>query len=220
MLRQCDVLIDAIKRLPIELLGQSELTLAKTLKPDSFMVKIKISFWQEYHRAQRERTYMLQSNITQGLCDRVVFHRVVVGDPYKMAWLIAPPAEDILVQKEILQLGYKRLLEVMELPITERVYVTAKDGKRKLVARVNLGLIKEMRSITEALENRVNGAVVQRTEAKNLSLSLSGAAPGGQAVLPPMPSEPSLQDINRALKKLAKIERAQAEDTVVEGEVE
>lgn len=221
-LQNCQEFLAQVRALPPHLIGCPEKELRKGFRPDDMLERLKISFWDEFRLSQNQKRPMMMQNVLNGLCSKPYFYEKVVKDKLKLAWLITPPPEEILVQKQLIQIGLKRLQEVLELPVIEVTYRDLK-GKQsnsprfKTIRKVNVPLIKEIRGIVEMLQNRVYGSVIQKQqiESKTLAVNLTDKElPGG---------EPTVADLEKALKKLTDLEKraktALPEVETVEGEV-
>lgn len=214
LLKLCEEVTKAINNLPQELSELTERELEKKVKPNKDHRVLKISFWEEFRRAQRDRTKprMIMENIYHGVCARAYFYNNVIRNPPLLAWLVTPPTDEMLVQKELLRVGYKKLARVLSLPFSETLYKKDRNGEIYEEKRTNVGLIKEVRAIVEMLQNRVHGAVIQRAQNVNVNI-------GDKPPQKTLPAEVTLEQLDMLSAKLDKIEKARSDD-VVEGEVE
>lgn len=208
MLKPAKDFVSAIKSLPPEKLEMSERELEAQVSPTREHRLLKIAFWDEYRRAQRmgRNQAMVLSNVMHGICGRSYFYTKVVGDPHTLAWLISPPVDEMIVQKELLRLGYNKLAEVLDLPFVTKTHQVGKDGKILINTKVNVGLIREVRAIVEQLQNRVHGAVIQRQQIEAKTMSVNVTEKG----------EMSMDDLNRLARKLEDVMTKLPE---IEGEV-
>lgn len=175
LLNSCRVTQAAVGNLPIELLEKTEFELLR--KPDDRQRRLKISFWNEYRRCQRQgKRAMVLNNIIYGVCGNWYWQNKVVKAPEVLAWLITPPTEESLVWQELLELGQNKLRKVLKLPLVEKRYWKDKTGEVHVEKRTNVSLVKEVRAIVEMLQNRLHGTVVQRQQIESKSLSVSAKA--------------------------------------------
>lgn len=211
LIKETPVLHSEIQKLPFDLIDLTERELERRCKPKREHRLLKISFWDEYRRAQRDEKnrFMVMENVYHGVCGRKYFYNHILRSPETLAWLITPPADEMLVQKELLRIGTKRLEEVLKLPFEETVYKTrpGRKGQAPQILeqkKVNVSLIKEVRAIVELLQNRVHGAVIQR--AQNVNVNLTNQPP-------PVEPDVTLEDLEKMAKELARLEqRAQVID--------
>lgn len=204
LLRMWEGTVKAIEGIPAEYFELTERELVK--KPTAVQRQLKISFWNEYGRAQRQRTEMILSNVVHGVCSKCHWTRTVILDQKLLAWIITPPTSDVLVWQELLELGYRRLRKVLTMPIVEKKYRWDRKANEMLVEKsVNVPLIKEMRAIVENMEDRLHGAIVQRQqiEAKTLSVNVN-ATQEAQPSLPKTADE-EMAELKRMLARLEKV---------------
>jgi hypothetical protein len=208
LLKPAKDFLAAVKALPAEKLDMSERELEAQISPTKEHRLLKIAFWDEYRRAQRAgRTQaMVLGNVMHGICGRSYFYTKVVADPHTLAWLISPPVDEMVVQKELLRLGYQKLSEVLDLPFVDTIAKMGKNGQVFTTKRVNVGLIKEVRAIVEQLQNRVHGAVIQRQQIEAKTMNVNVTEKG----------EMSMDDLNRLARKLEDVMTKLPE---IEGEV-
>lgn len=216
LLKEAEAMVGAIRSLPEHLIGAPERELRRGYKPDTMMERLKIAFWDEYRAAIRAERNMIVGNIVYGLCGKPYFYDKVVRNREALAWLIAPPPEELMVQRQLLQLGYKRLHEVLKLPFVDVTY-RSMNGKNKVIKTVNVSLIKEVRTVVQMLEDRIHGSVVHKQQIESKSLNLNLTPESQQA-------EPKMEDIDKMLRKLEQAKKIAkglpAGPETIEGEVE
>lgn len=215
LIKNAKEVVNAVQSLPHEVTDLTERELEKKCKPNKDQRILKIAFWDEYRRAQRDekKPWMVMDNIYHGVCSKPYFYGNIIKNQMLLAWLVTPPTDELLVQKELLRVGYKKLARVLSLPFTETVHKFSKDGSHFEEERTNVGLIKEVRAIVEMLQNRVHGAVIQRQHSLVQNI---GDKPPQKAI----PAEVTLEQLDMLSAKLDKIEKGQGKGDVVEGEVE
>jgi hypothetical protein len=196
--------------LPPEYLILSEMALEEEIRErkggkfDKTLGMLKIAFWDEYSRAIHTKTSIKIPHVWRPLVSESYWKMNVLENKLNLAWLIHPFADENVVQREMLALGFKRLREALELPLLEKYNVvdTDEEGNRRkvILERPNVALLKEMHNIVKTLQDRVYGAVTQHHQvvSKNLNLNL---AAGPQPAEPPKPVNPK---VNEALKGASK----------------
>ena len=200
LLKSCPVTCKAIESIPVDMLEKTEDELLR--KPDDLQRRLKISFWNEFRRAQRQKCDMTLTNIVFGVCTKSYWHRSVNTDPAVLAWIITPPTSDILVWQDLIELGYRKLRRVLKLPLVEKRYWKDKSGEVHVEKRTNVALVKEIRAIVENLQNRLHGAVVQRQQIEARSLSVNVNAGPAEA---PKSATDEMDDIKRLLGRIEKV---------------
>lgn len=133
---------------------------------------LRMKFWYEYDLAQSESRNIRAVNIFMGICDAVVFYKKM-KDPRQVAWLLTRPASYEDATAEMHQFALKRLRQDLENP----------DPK---MAKVRL-------EIFIALDNRIKGAVVQKT----MNLHAKVPSPGGS-----VPENARKEELERRILEL------------------
>lgn len=217
LLHNASELQASIKALPAKLIEATERELAEKFCPTETHIRLKIAFWDEYRRASRDkRAVMKIGNAVEGVCSRKFFYERIIPDPLAVAWLITPPPSENIVQKQLLQIGMRRLQEVLELPIMEEFEVKDKKTQQmRTVKKINVAVIKEIRAITEMLMNRVHGGVIQRAQVDQRSLNLNVDA--GKTADPQLTSgEPSLEQIEKLISRIETVTQVLPESGVID----
>lgn len=189
-----------------ELFNRDEHDLLKLLRdmkasPNATDNRLRLSFWNEYERAQTEQLDgMRVSNIHNGICTHQYFLERYLQQPERVAWLLCPPTNYEKALDEALCFGVEQLREILALPLY--------DAKGKL----NTALASLKERIVSRLDERKNGSIVQR--------SLSVAVGDGKLddELKQRLLSSSMEEIQKRLKALAKRDRLQATPDVVEVE--
>lgn len=188
MIKRDDPIHAAAARIPNDLFLTSTLDLedrirekAKDGKFCATLGMVKVSYWAEYERCMTARNAFKTENVWKPLVSESWWKINVLQNPLKLAWVISPFPDRITVYQEMIQLGLKRMREILELPLQEEVKgIDMSEGVRKivLVKKTNIPLVKEQRAILELLMNRADGAVVQRHQvvSKNLNLNVEQKA--------------------------------------------
>lgn len=187
MITQIPSLAAAVQGIDPELLELSERQMETRLrqqepgrKIDRVLQYLKIRFWEEFRRGQREKKFMELGNILEGVTTAQWWRRNILTNQVRLAWIITPPVEEMVIQKELLQIGMKRLREVMDLPLLEVRHKVLPDPnsedprKKKIVVekKVNVALINTIHTIVMSMQDRVHGAVIQRQQIEARTLSV------------------------------------------------
>jgi hypothetical protein len=170
----------------------SETDIRKKLKPTPTDNQLRLSFWLEYNAVQESfLPKMVIANVLRGICSEDYFYGSYLQNPIRVAWLITPPVHYTVKMTEALEFGIERLREVLEYPLT--------DAKGK----VNVALARLMSTIVQQLETRVHGAVAQKLQIEQKTLTLKA---GAQDALGAIESRTML-DIDKRLHYLEKKEK-------------
>ncbi len=178
---------EAMEKLDTKFYKISELQLRKLANPSAEIARLRMSFWDEYLRASAEKRKMDVRSITRGVCSHNYFYEVILQNENWVGYITTPPADYQLAIREMLELSWDRIREVLLLPITEKVSVRRtiknEDGKIEmhidLVEKPNTSLIAEIRQITNMLDLRVKGAIMQKMQItqKNLNVNMNADDP-------------------------------------------
>lgn len=184
-----DPIVETSKKIPHDLLYLSELSLEDKIrdrdngKIDRTLGLVKLMFWDEYDRAIYSRSAMNMDNVWKPLTSEAWWKINILKNPLNLAWVLTPPADQIIIKREMLNIGMARLREALELPIREKVKttITGEDGEKKTVFiwQTNVPLLKEIHSIVKTLQDRVHGSVVQTHHVKSLNVNMG---PGGKSM--------------------------------------
>ena len=234
-------LVAALDAIPEEFLSLGERRLEHRIrhtKKDRIFPRalglLKIRFWEEYRLAISEHRLMRCEDVFYGICLVEYWQKHVVENPLHLAWMIHPPTDELVAQKEIIALGMKKLRAVFDHPITKK----GKNGE--LIP--DIPLIKEMHAIVKTMQDRVNGSVIERKAIeKRITANINTLPPPPTTFVDaPQKALPSKKDISlsspdvtmqdlldfhenlqKTEKLLSKMEKAAEESApdLVEGEV-
>lgn len=204
----------AVRDIPIEYILKSELTLEADIrrrdggKFDRTYGLLKILLWDEYQRSIDMDEPMILDNVWGTVASKKWWDSNIVRDPMVLAWLITPPIDEILLKKEMIMLGINKLREVLEYPITKTVFKKYKDENGDIQflkeEEIDIPLVKEIHSIVKTLQDRVHGAITQRHEIKQQSMSLNLSA--STNTTQPQGSSVSLDELDKYAEKLRNIQ--------------
>lgn len=159
----------------------------KRLPPTPADNRIRLNFWFEYGQAIAEGRKMNMAALYSNVMTEEAFYTRYVKRPENLAWMLTPPASYNTVIEEALQFGLEQLRDVLELPNL--------DSK----GRVNTKLIELKARVVAMLDQRVKGAIVQR------SMQVQVHATDKAAMK--MATELTMEDIERRLAELHKKDR-------------
>lgn len=157
---------EAYKALP-DLFFMSQHKLYKKISKDYGRVtptdhRLRMSFWQEYDRAQADQTSIIMTNVYKGVCTREYLYGTYLQLPYNVAWLLCAPATYEVAMEEALSFGIDQLRDILETP--------HKDPK---TGKVDTKLAALKAKIITTLDIRVKGAVTQKVDNRHLHISTS-----------------------------------------------
>jgi hypothetical protein len=182
-----------------------ERDLWKHTQPTEIACILKLSFWDEYNRAQDRGVRMKVSNIIRGACSRDHFDSTVMASDKQLSWIITPPKDYMLSLRALHDRGIQRLTEVLNLPLIEGAGRALKDKKGKVrkdekgeVVRSqgtpNVRLIGEIFRITQYLDQRIKGAIVQRFAIQQHNVNQN---------IPPAMDATSLEELETMERRIA-----------------
>lgn len=188
-------MLDAQKKEP-ELFGLDERDLFKKLRqsertPSPTDNRIRLAFWMEYDSSQAEGRDFNIAKAYSGICNRQFFYQHYLHSAARVAWLITAPVGYETKMEEALDYGLDRMREYLE--------IDAMVG-----GKPNVKLMELQAKIVAMFEMRVKGGIVQRTETKNLNLSVSTT----DRRVAQATAELSMEALEKRLKELDKRERA------------
>jgi len=117
----------AIEAIPQELLELEEHELVEKVygdkHPSSYDKKLRFNFYQEYNRAIQTGSTVINKAIYDGVCTVQAFLNII-RDPGKLAYILCPPEHDVQKRQHIIDMGLRRLKEIMSM----RPQVNQKTG--------------------------------------------------------------------------------------------
>lgn len=172
-----------IAAIPLEILEMKEADLEHHADVHDVERKLRAAFQMEYERAVRTGLTMDSTNIYKGICSSPYWHKYVVGNSYKLAYVIKPYPDYEAQLEDMLQLGLDEMRKILKQPLKD------KEGKfdHKLAA------LKA--NITEKLQDRRRGAVAQKMLIDQKSMNVNITKDVTQAPA-------NIQDIDRRLAEL------------------
>lgn len=157
-------LSNRIKALPKEWFTWDLKKLKNHVKPGKIVEALRYSFWLEYsNTVYNGKDKMVLYRVWSPICTDYYFHEEVCKTPLLLCWMLQPPQKYARCMEALLDHSVDRLREILDLPIVD------KKGK------INHQVAKLIMSIHNRLEDRVQGAIVQKTETKTLSMNFSSS---------------------------------------------
>lgn len=168
LLNNCREITDEINKLPVEYHDLTEKDLRKMARANETDELLRVSFWREYRRAKTTSSLMKAMDIYGGICMKQTFYKKI-RTPLTLAFIICPSKDEIIVQEEMLALAYRKMRQILAMPLYEPVFDRSgnKTGKRP-----NTSLMKLQIDIANKLEDRLKGSVVQRQQIEARTLTV------------------------------------------------
>lgn len=151
---------NAIRYIPETVFAMGEKELKEHAKPTEIEERLRISFWNEYDRAQHTMKAMNLSNVYGGVCSQTHFLKNIVSNSFKLAYILTPPTDYQLRIEEMLNFSLDQVRDILAQP-----HVFPDGAPNPKMADVKV-------KIFESLLERVKGAVAQRVESKNLNVNV------------------------------------------------
>lgn len=152
---------ERIEAIPKDYLVMNPKELERRVNAGLVLEALRCSFWVEFNRCALDGyTRMIMSRVYGGICTEQYFFGKVIYNGLFLAFLLTPPSDYVTSLNAMLNRTLKRMHEIISLPIV------SKTGE---VDHRTAALILKAH---EMIETRVKGAVIQRTESKQLNVSL------------------------------------------------
>lgn len=196
----------AARQVSPELFTLDEQDLFKTISsqrraPTATDNRLRMKFWMEYDYCQAFFLKGIEvSRVVAGVCHREYFYHNYLMSPSRVAWMLCPPISYALKNKEALEFGIDQLRDILAYP-----HVKPNGTLDTQAARIKA-------QIVAMIDNRVNGAVLQKT--MNLNVDANGVT--GNAIARVAMSN-SMEGIEKKLKSLRELEHALSNGGLVSG---
>lgn len=151
-----EILFNTMKKNPALLetyILRDDVKFERLTKPTITDHLIRMSFWNEYYRAQNQGDKMQVRNIYEAVCPRENFYQLVQR-PHRVMWMLTPPEDQAKQMEVLLAKGMRRLDEILSLPITQ-------NGK------INIAVANLIMKTAIVLDVRLKGQAVQKLEVTN-----------------------------------------------------
>lgn len=174
-----------------DLMALDERELKKRVRPTPTDNRLRVSFWNEYNRAQETMKPMQMTSVYAGVCTGEFFYREYLRRDENVAWLMRPPVNYITALEEMLVEGQDRIREILELPL---VGPSGRPDTKvgELILKTYL-----------AIEARLKGAVAQKIESKSMNINVDGTRAVTKAA--------ELNSMESIQARIAEIERKKAQ---------
>ena len=170
-------------------------------RPSATDNQLRMRFWLEYDAASARNRQMEFWRVYSGVCPVEHLHKNVFKRPHTMAWILCPPVSYMSKLEEVLNFGVNELRDIMA-----HAHVDPISGK------INTRLAEIKLKALMFLDIRVKGAITQKIEQTNKSISLTMQANEEQAkALIAALSPEQMQEEIRRLQKM----REDAENAIV-----
>jgi hypothetical protein len=156
--------------------------------------RIRIAFWREHANSMESNRPMYISYVLEGVASEANWDRFV-RSPIRVAWLLHKPMTYQETLLEALDFGVTKLRSMLDLPDYDNI--TLKNGRTKKV--LNPKILEIKMKIIQMIDQRVNGAYLQRTESKQMNINMSGK----EAKLVEG-TKKSFEELNARIKELEK----------------
>lgn len=151
---------NAVAKVSPDLWSLDEEHLRERAKPTHTDYALRIALWNEFRIACSDGSTISPQRIYANICSYQHWWQNVLNNPAKVAWLMHPLQEHEDMLKPLLARISERYFEILNMDIY--------DSEGKPVPSLVKALLKAM----EQIEGRVCGEPVQRSESKNLNVSL------------------------------------------------
>lgn len=153
---------EKIRAIPEELWKLKQEDLKRKVLPGKTVEALRFSFWIQYNDTIFRKLPKINFHRVWGpICSEIYFYQKVLNSPMMLCWMLQPPQKYARCMEALLDTSMERIREILNLPIVDR------RGK------VDTNTAKLIMAIHNRIEDRVKGAVVQRTESKQLNLNFS-----------------------------------------------
>lgn len=156
-------------------------------KPTLTLSRLRQSFWQEYEAAVTGNRKMKLAKIIAGVCTEAFLKVKVLPENEKVAFILSPPSDYLVIVKEALNAGLDTLRQIVG------AKVIRDDGT--LDTKAADTIIKAV----ALLDMRVKGAIVQRVDQRTLNMNINQQLPQGSKALPR-----SVEELDRELDEVKK----------------
>lgn len=117
-------MIMAATNLPLSVVSQHEIMLERACpegRPSRQDRRVRIAFWEEYEKAASTLDPMDLELVVSGtgVLHWSAYKEGLLSDQTMLAWFLTPPANYRVQMKEAMELGLSRLVEIMQLPLTD-----------------------------------------------------------------------------------------------------
>lgn len=181
-----------IAAIPDEVLLLNEEKLEHHARVEDAERRLRAAFQLEHEVAIRKGSKMDMTNVYKGIVTFAYFHKYVVGNSYKLAYMIKPYTDYKADMEDLLRMGLDDLRVVMKRPLV--------NSKGELDHK--LAMLKH--SITKDLLDRTKGSATKHIAIDSKSMNVN--------INKEVPAKPlTLEEVNEQLKRLEAQEAPQIE---------
>lgn len=128
--------------------------------------QMRLAFWEEYDSCFKTCKPMRAVRIYEGSCSQPHFHRHVVHDVGRLAFIISQPTNVSNRLKYSFHLAMSEMLKILKQPTPINSKTGTPDGK----------ILDVKYKIFEYLDQRLHGSIIQRQQidTKNLNVNIDG----------------------------------------------
>jgi len=137
-----------------------EATLEKNCEADAKVIRIRLSFWDEYFAAKDQDRKMSMRRVWNGTCSERYWYEGILASPKKMAYLLSMPSDYEASIRAAHYMALSRLEDILTFPL-----------KTKGVP--NLGVADRVIKVFEILDNRIKGVAMQRMQVSQKSVNVN-----------------------------------------------
>lgn len=162
-----DNLVASIQRNSPILAEHSEDEIADNAEVGTTDQLLRMSFWDEVEKAERERRPITESKIWKGVCTKKYWDKVVRQYEWKMAYVLTPVKSRRLMTKLIHQESLSTLLKIAN----ANPYKIKQGGRKELDPRI----AKLVIDVHKIIDDRMYGQAVQRVQKEEVQEKLTPA---------------------------------------------
>lgn len=166
-------------------------------KPDERDERVRLSFWDEYNAATASGKKMALQSIICGAVSWETWVTAYEPDNKRMLWIFTPPTSYAVQMRHILYKGTERLLEIMNLPITN------KNGD------VDPKIATLILKAWQLADMRIKGGIVQRMQVEQKSVNVNFNSEQHVDQLREQVSNLQLEDLETLERRIEKAKRDQ-----------
>ena len=155
-------LLEMASTIPDEIRSMTDRELDLKINPTLKMYELRRSFWAEQIRASEGRGKMVMANVYRNIFGRDYFYKHVMSSHMKMEWIMRPLAAFDNKAKALLEKSYKRLEEIIGMPLeTTKMVGKGKDAYE--VTEVDPRKATVVLAAHKIIEDRALGKAIERS---------------------------------------------------------
>lgn len=144
--------------------------LTRDAKPDVDLKQLRIAFWMDYERCKRNGADIVLAQLCTGIMSIGRFKKHVLGDPFKLAYLLTPPEDYRVKLEEMLQVALEEERKILTLPNVKKKITFDKEGNEHISETTDASIAAVKHKIRESLQNRLYGLPVARIHQVNRNI--------------------------------------------------